>query len=119
MPHVDARLELGALGGEEGLDVAHVGVLREQARRRGVVGRHVGDPQHEHEIGAGTNAPALLHRGVGDGDRLERIEVLGDVIRSRSPCVQRKVGPGTRPLYTQAGNVTPGATSISFSVATS
>ena len=40
-------------------------------------------------------------------------------IRSRSPSRARSVGPGTRPLYAQAAYFTPGATSISFSSATS
>ncbi len=39
------------------------------------------------------------------------------VTRTRSPSRQRSVGPGMRPLYVQAANVTPGATSMSFSTA--
>ena len=38
-------------------------------------------------------------------------------MRRRSPSVQRKVGPGMRPSNVQAGNITPGATSTSFSIA--
>jgi hypothetical protein len=40
-------------------------------------------------------------------------------MRSRSPSRARSVGPGTRPSYAQAAYFTPGATSISFSSATS
>ena len=39
-------------------------------------------------------------------------------MRSRSPSVQRSVGPGTRPLNVQAAYLTPGAISISLSTAT-
>ena len=38
-------------------------------------------------------------------------------MRSRSPSVQRSVGPGMRPLKVQAGNMTPGAISTSLSTA--
>ena len=36
-----------------------------------------------------------------------------------SPSVARMTGPGTVPLYVQAGKKTPGATSISLSIAVS
>ena len=39
--------------------------------------------------------------------------------RSVSPSVARSTGPGTVPLYVQAGKKTPGATSISRSTAVS
>ena len=39
-------------------------------------------------------------------------------IRSLSPSRQRNDGPGIRPSYVQAGNLTPGAISISLSAAT-
>ena len=39
--------------------------------------------------------------------------------RSMSPSVARITGPGTVPLYVQAGKKTPGATSISRSTAVS
>ena len=45
-------------------------------------------------------------------------EPLTNLIRSRSPSRQRSVGPGMRPLKVQAGKLTPGATSISLSLAT-
>ena len=44
---------------------------------------------------------------------------LTNRIRRRSPSRARSVGPGTRPLYAHAAYLTPGATSISFSSATS
>jgi hypothetical protein len=51
-------------------------VLREQPRRRRVVGRHVSHPEHEHEVRAGADAPALLHARVGHRDGLISVEVL-------------------------------------------
>ena len=44
---------------------------------------------------------------------------LTKLTRSVSPSVARSTGPGTVPLYVQAGKNTPGATSISLSVAVS
>ena len=65
------------MGGEEGLHVAHIGVLREQALHQRVVGRHVGQPQHQHQIRPGRDAVALLHRGLGHRAGLEGGHVLG------------------------------------------
>ena len=48
-----------------------------------VVAGHVGDLDDEHEVGAGRDAMALLHRGLGDGARLERVERLGDLAVER------------------------------------
>ena len=47
------------------------------------------------------------------------LAALMNRIRRRSPSRARSVGPGTRPLYAHAAYFTPGATSISFSSATS
>ena len=44
-------------------------------------------------------------------------DALVNRTRSRSPSVQRSVGPGMRPLSVHAGKTTPGATSISLSTA--
>ena len=74
----DPRLELGAANAEERLDVAHVRVLREEALRR-ARGRPAMSATWtiEHEVGPGRDAVALLHRGLGDGARLERGERFG------------------------------------------
>jgi hypothetical protein len=40
-------------------------------------------------------------------------------MRSRSSSVARMTGPGTVPLYVHAGKKTPGAISISLSIASS
>jgi hypothetical protein len=42
-----------------------------------VIGRHVGHVQHEHEIGAGRDAPALLHGRFGHRTQLKRVQMLG------------------------------------------
>ena len=44
---------------------------------------------------------------------------LTKLTRRMSPSVARSTGPGTVPLYVHAGKNTPGATSISRSVAVS
>ena len=45
------------------------------------------------------------------------LEALLNETRSSSPSRARRVGPGMRSLYVQAGNLTPGMTSTSRSVA--
>jgi SAM-dependent methyltransferase len=60
--HRHPRVELGPLEREEALHVAHVGVLREQALGQGLVGGHVGRPDHQQEIRPRRHAPALLHQ---------------------------------------------------------
>ena len=71
------RLELGPVRGEEALDVAHVGVLREQPLDQRLVGRHVGGPHHQHEVRARRHAITLLHAGVGRRALLEGGQMLG------------------------------------------
>jgi hypothetical protein len=72
-----AGVELGPLDAEEGLHVAHVGVLREQALHQRVVGRHVGGLHHQHEVRPRRHAPALLHRGIVHGALLEGLQMFG------------------------------------------
>lgn len=67
------RAEFGALDAEEGLDVAHVGVDREQALGDGVVVGHVQRVNHEYEIRPRRHPVTLLHVVVGL-HQLERIE---------------------------------------------
>jgi hypothetical protein len=68
------RVELARLRLKNGLHVAHVGIGGEQALRQRAVVRHVARAHHQHEVGAGRDAPALLHRVVGDHAGLEGVE---------------------------------------------
>ena len=68
--------ELGAFGRKEGFDVAHVGVLREQGLADAQVVRHVGGLYDQHEVGAGRDAPALLHGIVGHGAGFKGVQVF-------------------------------------------
>jgi hypothetical protein len=92
---VQPRVELGALHAEEGLHVAHVGVLREQALHQRCICRHARAMHHEHEVRTGRDAPALLHRGLGHGALLEGLQMLGalaverDLHQGGEACRQR------------------------------
>ncbi len=57
--------EFGSLDAEEGFDIAHIGILREQLLAQCQVGRHIDAGNDEDEVGAGRDAPALLHAGLG------------------------------------------------------
>ena len=59
--------------------------------------------QHQHEIGAGRDAPALLHRRIGDRARLERIEVLGALVVERD-LDDRRADPA--PSFSGASSAT-------------
>jgi len=75
--------EFGAFGRKEGFDVAHVGVLREQGLADAQVVRHVGGLHDQHEVGAGRDAPALLHGIVGHSAGFKGVEVFAALLVQR------------------------------------
>jgi len=70
------RRELGAFDAEERFHIAHIGGLGEQALAQGQIAGHVGGLHHQHKIGAGRDAPALLHGVFGVQALFKGIQML-------------------------------------------
>ena len=91
--------EFGALDAEEGFDIAHIGILSEQLLAQCQVGRHIDGGNDEDEVGAGRDAPALLHAGFGHGFVLELQQ------RAAVLPVQRDFHNGLQAMTGEAGDV--------------
>src|SRR5882757_5914262 len=73
----NTRSELDGAHREKAAHVAHVRVCGERPVCEGVIGRHVGDIDDQHEVRTGGDAVALLDRGLGNQVPFELLEQIG------------------------------------------